>query len=144
MIESIVIVSGGFDPLTSGHIDYLKDAGTLGLVYVLLNSDEWLIRKKGKYFMSFGERAVILESIRVVEDVYDVDDSDNTVSRGLVAMTKLFPHDKIIFANGGDRIIKNTPEIKLCKKLGIETAFNVGGGKTQSSSKLLKQWSNYE
>ena len=73
----VVVVSGGFDPLHSGHIDYLEGAKQLGdKLIVALNSDEWLTRKKGRPFMPFEERARILETMDMVDNVWGFDDKD--------------------------------------------------------------------
>jgi len=131
----IVLVSGGFDPIHSGHIAYIHSAAEHGDVWVLLNSDDWLMRKKGYKFMDWQERAAVLMGIKGVKRVMAVDDTDGTVCEGIkkardMGMT-------IVFANGGDRLPENTLEVELCKKLDIEMIFNCGGGKTQSSSELV-------
>lgn len=133
----VVAVSGGFDPIHSGHILLFKEAWALGTeLVVLLNSDEFLERKKGKPFMSWDERRTVLESIRYISQVYPVIDTDQTVCKTL----EMIRPD--IFANGGDRVSDNTPEVDVCRKMGIEMVFNVGGKKLQSSSNLLKKWSH--
>ena len=126
-----VAVSGGFDPIHKGHVQMIQEAAKYGQVIVILNSDEWLIRKKGYNFMPFEERAYIAGSIKGVTLVTSVDDSDNTVCK---ALERLRPD---YFANGGDRKLTNTPEMDLCKELGIGLLWNVGGGKIQSSSELV-------
>jgi len=83
-MEKLVIVSGGFDPLTAGHIDYLEGAAELGEVLVLLNSDEWLTRKKGKPFMCFDERKKILKALSTVDNVEPAHDLDGTVITDLI------------------------------------------------------------
>ena len=73
----IIVVSGGFDPLHSGHIEYFDSAKKLGdHLIVALNSDEWLINKKGKPFMLFKERKILIENLRMVDEVIDFDDDD--------------------------------------------------------------------
>ena len=73
----IIVVSGGFDPLHSGHLAYFKSACDLGdKLIVALNSDEWLDKKKGKYFMPFDERKAVIESLRMVDEVIDFDDDE--------------------------------------------------------------------
>ncbi len=73
----VVVVSGGFDPIHSGHIAYFNSARNLGdKLYVALNSDEWLINKKGKFFMPFKERKTILESLSVIDEVISFEDDD--------------------------------------------------------------------
>ncbi len=126
-----IIVSGGFDPIHKGHVQMIREAAEYGRVIVILNSDDWLIRKKGYNFMSFEERAYIAGSIKGVDIVSNVDDQDGTVCSAL----KRFKPD--YFANGGDRLEKNTPEMNTCKELEIKMLWNVGGGKIQSSSDLV-------
>jgi D-beta-D-heptose 7-phosphate kinase/D-beta-D-heptose 1-phosphate adenosyltransferase len=131
-IKKTVCISGGFDPIHGGHIDYITEAAKLGDVTVILNSDEWLMRKKGYVFMQWPERARVLEAIRGVKKVIGVYDIDNSVSRAL----EIEKPD--IFCNGGDRAQENTPEGEVCSALGITMVFNVGGEKTQSSSRLVQ------
>ena len=130
------MVSGGFDPIHIGHVRMILEAAKTGDVIVVLNSDEWLSRKKGFVFMPWSERAEIIESIRGVTSVEHVEDSDNTVCE---AIKRLHPD---VFANGGDRKQQNTPEIDLCNQMNIELAWNVGGGKIQSSSDLVSASKN--
>lgn len=128
----IVCVSGGFDPITNGHTRLIQDAARTGDVVVILNSDAWLMRKKGYVFMPWSQRAEILEAIVGVVGVVPVDDIDGTVCAAL----KIFkPH---YFANGGDRFADNVPEAELCNRLGIKMLFNVGGEKIASSSELVR------
>jgi len=130
-----VAVSGGFDPIHVGHVRMILDAARHGEVIVILNSDRWLRNKKGYVFMPWDERAEILRSIKGVVDVVSVNDSDRTVCDALNTLKESV--DLTYFANGGDRINTNTPEISICKKLGIDLLWNVGGKKVQSSSTLV-------
>jgi len=132
LIKKLIAVSGGFDPIHVGHVRMIKDAATHGDVIVFLNSDEWLLRKKGYKFMPFKERAEIIEAIEGVIGVVEAHDSDNTVCETI----RLIRPD--VFANGGDRKGNNTPEVALCKELGIKLLWNVGGEKIQSSSTLVE------
>jgi cytidyltransferase-like protein len=131
----VVAVCGGFDPVHVGHIRHFREAKALGdELVVILNSDEWLERKKGYVFMPFKERKQILESIRYVDRVVPyVEDPTGSVAKTL---EKLKPD---IFAKGGDRTISNIPksEIETCKRLGIKIVQGVGGAKIASSSWLL-------
>lgn len=134
----IVAVSGGFDPVHVGHVRMFKEARALGnRLIVILNNDNWLMKKKGFAFMPEEERKEILESIKWVDEVvvteHKKNDKDDSVCREL---EEIKPD---IFANGGDRKADNIPEYALCEKLGISMAFNVGGGKVQSSSDLVKK-----
>ena len=132
--EKTVMVSGGFDPLHVGHVRLMKSASQHGSVFVILNSDEWLMRKKGYMFMTFDERQEIISSMGAVHDVLSVDDNDGTVCEALERIRPSY------FGNGGDRLSENVPEVDLCKQLGIETIWNLGGEKVQSSSDLVRSY----
>ena len=139
----VVVVSGGFDPLHSGHINYLESAKAHGdRLVVLLNSDEWLTRKKGRPFLPFEERATILERMHMVDYVYGVNDKDGSVTQGLEDIKKAWMDTakdvQFIFCNGGDRTKENIPEMQV---EGFEFLFGVGGEhKANSSSWILKEW----
>ena len=136
----IVIVSGGFDPIHSGHIEYIKSASKHGdRLIVALNSDQWLSNKKGKFFMPFEERKAILESIALVDEVIDFeDDKLGSCINALEKIKNLYSGDQLYFANGGDRNNSNIPEMSVS---GIEFLFSVGGDdKKNSSSWILKSW----
>ena len=140
-MSDIILVSGGFDPVHSGHIKLINDANKYGDVVVLLNSDVWLRNKKGKEFLSFDERKIIMQNIKGVLDVLDFDDSDNSCVDGILKAKKLFQNNIIKFANGGDRNNNTTPEKEFCDKNNIETLFGIGGNnKSNSSSWILKKW----
>ncbi|OGN89656.1 MAG: hypothetical protein A2158_00555 [Chloroflexi bacterium RBG_13_46_14] len=133
MREKIVAVSGGFDPIHIGHIRMIHEASKLGKLIIILNNDAFLIRKKGHPFMPLEERKEILENIKGVDSVFVSIDEDDSVCKSLEAIKP------DIFANGGDRRDESDiPEAEVCKRLGIEMVFNVGGGKVQSSSWLTK------
>lgn len=139
----IVIVSGGFDPIHSGHIAYFKAAKELGdKLVVALNSDEWLIKKKGKFFMPFEERKVIIQNLTSVDYVMDFQDDElGSAKNALTKVKDIYPNDKIIFANGGDRNQGNIPEMSV---ENVEFKFSVGGDdKKNSSSWILKKWQYY-
>ena len=139
----IIIVSGGFDPLHSGHIAYFKSAKEYGeKLVVALNSDSWLINKKGKFFMPFNERKAIIENISCVDEVIDFkDDELGSCINALKKAKNIYPNDELFFANGGDRNNSNIPEMSVS---GIEFIFSVGGDdKKNSSSWILKNWQYY-
>tara|TARA_Y100000034_G_scaffold17117_1_gene18632 strand:+ start:367 stop:843 length:477 start_codon:yes stop_codon:yes gene_type:complete len=128
----IIMVSGGFDPVHVGHIRLILDASKFGDVVVVANSDQWLYRKKGFVFMTFDQRKEILDAIKGVVLVDSVNDTDGTVCE---AIRRIKPD---FFANGGDRKKTNTPEVDVCKQLGIELLWGVGGAyKSESSSDLI-------
>ena len=136
MLKKIVAVSGGFDPIHIGHVRMIREAAALGNeLVVILNNDDWLMKKKGFVFMPQEQRKEIIEALSGVSQVYitqhEPDCTDMSVCDALKAIQ---PH---IFANGGDRFADNIPEAILARELGIELVFNVGqGGKVQSSSWL--------
>ena len=139
----IIIVSGGFDPIHSGHIAYFKAAKKLGdKLIVALNSDEWLINKKGKFFMPFLERKTIVENLSCVDLVIDFEDDElGSAINSLIKIKEMYPDDELIFANGGDRNKENIPEMSVDN---IRFEFNVGGDdKKNSSSWILKDWQYY-
>lgn len=127
-------ISGGFDGLHIGHIRYIRESANLGTkLTVILNTDDFLFKKKGYVFMDFDERKEILESIVGVDEVFKCIDLDNTVCKTLQVIRP------DIFCKGGDRVAGNIPEYKICKELGIKMIFGVGGSdKPQSSSWLVE------
>jgi cytidyltransferase-like protein len=139
----LIVVSGGFDPLHSGHIAYFKSAKIYGdKLIVALNSDAWLEKKKGKFFMPLHERKSIIEAIKYVDEVISFeDDEKGSCINALEAIKKTYPSEEIYFANGGDRDKKNIPEMSV---LGINFLFGVGGNdKKNSSSWILNKWQYY-
>ena len=130
----VIAVSGGFDPVHIGHIRMILDAARYGDVMVIINSDDWLMRKKGYVFMPWEERAEIMGNIKGVRFVTAVDDNDGTVCEALRR------HKPDAFANGGDRKTENTPEMDVCEELGIQMMWAIGGNnKPQSSSWLVNK-----
>jgi cytidyltransferase-like protein len=138
--QVVVAVSGGFDPIHIGHVRMFEEAKKLGdKLVVILNNDHWLKKKKGYAFMKSKERKEIIEALHVVDEVVLTSHKPSPEDMSVCAeLRKLKPH---IFANGGDRGKTNTPELIVCRELGIQTAFGVGkGGKVQSSSWLLAEF----
>jgi D-beta-D-heptose 7-phosphate kinase/D-beta-D-heptose 1-phosphate adenosyltransferase len=142
----IVVVSGGFDPIHSGHLALLREASGMGdKLIVGVNSDEWLTRKKGKPFMNVHERIAILQSIRWVDEVWEFDDTDGTACDLLERVRNHYREIlpalstySIMFANGGDRNETNNAEISVPN---INFVYGVGGSyKKNSSSWILRNW----
>lgn len=142
----LVILSGGFDPIHSGHLDMINHAldiaGDGGTVFVGVNSDDWLIRKKGTFFLPHEERRKIISGISENIVVCSFDDSDNTANDLIRGIRHRYPTSEIIFANGGDRTAgNNIPEESTCAELGVTMMDGVGGRiKTAASSSILKDY----
>lgn len=144
--NNIIMVSGGFDPIHPGHINMFKNASKYGKLVVILNSDDWLLRKKGFFFQSWKERERIISALKYVDYVVPVDDTDGTVCE---ALKKYQPQ---YFGNGGDRKADNTPEVALCNELGTELVWNLGEPDTDSmhssfvvrSNVVRRSWGQYE
>jgi cytidyltransferase-like protein len=142
-MKKIVLITGGFDPIHSGHIAYIKSARELGdSLIVGINSDEWLRRKKGQEFMSWEERATIVSNLHDVDRVINFDDCDNSAKDAIRKVRTINPNAQIIFANGGDRTKENIPEMDLLQEmLHLDFVFGVGGeDKKNSSSWILQEW----
>ena len=141
----VVLVTGGFDPLHSGHIAYFKEAKKLGDKLVVgVNSDAWLTRKKGRPFMPLHERAEVIRALSMVDAVVAFDndyDADNTCIKFVQDSCWNYEEDEVIFANGGDRTSNNIPEMSVVAE-NLYFEFGVGGeDKKNSSSWILKEWS---
>ena len=134
----IVVVSGGFDPIHSGHLAYFKEAKELGMYLIVgVNSDEWLMRKKGYVFMPIEEREEIVRSIKYVNGVNRFNDDDDSAIDLLNKVKYWYPSDEIIFANGGDRNESNCRELSV---EGVEFVYGVGGkDKLNSSSDIVEK-----
>jgi cytidyltransferase-like protein len=142
-MKRIVLITGGFDPIHSGHIAYINSARELGdSLIVGVNSDEWLRRKKGQEFMPWEERATIIAALYNVDRVINFDDSDSSAKDAIKKVRAIHPHAQIIFANGGDRTKENIPEMDLLQEmLHLDFVFGVGGeDKKNSSSWILQEW----
>lgn len=137
----VVLVTGGFDPLHSGHIEYFEAAKLLGDILVVgLNSDEWLTRKKGKPFMDIYEREKVISSLKVVDKVVCYPDADGSSKNAITGVRAMYSDATIIFANGGDRTVNNIPEMDV-KDDNLIFKFGVGGeNKANSSSWILQEW----
>ena len=143
-MDVISIVSGGFDPIHSGHVEYLKSAKLLGAKLIVgLNSDQWLINKKGKFFLPLTERMCIVENLKSVDIALDFEDDSLGSAKNLIKKVRsMFPHNLLVFCNGGDRTKTNIPEMDI-QDDNLRFVFGVGGtDKKNSSSWILKQWEN--
>lgn len=144
MVMKIVLVTGGFDPLHSGHIQMFQEAKSLGdRLIVGVNSDAWLTRKKGRPFMPLSERADVIRALSMVDAVVAFDDdydADGSCCRFIKDSCWNYEEDEVLFANGGDRNNSNIPEMSVAAE-NLSFAFGVGGtNKANSSSWLLEEW----
>jgi cytidyltransferase-like protein len=140
----VVVISGYFNPVHTGHIDYIKGAAALGdKLVVIVNNDAQVSLKGSTPFMSEYERVEIVSSIKGVTQAVMSIDTDETVVKTIESIHNEckvdYFFDSMLFCNGGDRTRGNSPEEQYCKKSGISTAYNVGGTKTQSSSSLISK-----
>jgi cytidyltransferase-like protein len=138
-MKTIVLVTGGFDPLHSGHISYINAAKKLGDILVVgVNSDDWLRRKKGREFMPSYERIKIIENLKAVDHCILFNDTEDHAVEAIRNVKLMYPGYNIVFANGGDRTKDNIPEMT---EPDVEFVFGVGGeDKKNSSSWILQEW----
>ena len=143
----ISIVSGGFDPIHPGHIMMMRDCLEFSNHLIVgVNSNDWLIKKKGNFFMDIKHRMYVIDNLSMVNEVMDFEDDDmGSASNLLIKIRKKYPKNKIIFANGGDRSdISKILEQDTADKCDIVLEYGVGGShKESSSSDLLKRWGKY-
>jgi cytidyltransferase-like protein len=146
MSRTIAIVSGGFDPIHPGHIMMMEECKKFSdYLIVGLNSDVWLTRKKGNFFMDMKHRSYVVSRLKVVDETMEFNDDDNSASDLLKKVVEKYPGTKVVFANGGDRSDPSkVRELEVAEKLKIELKFGVGGShKESSSSDLLGRWKRY-
>ena len=143
----ISIVSGGFDPIHPGHIMMMKDCLKFSNYLIVgVNSNKWLINKKGNYFMDIQHRLYVVSSLNVVNETMEFEDDDKgSANNLLIKIRNKYSNDKIIFANGGDRSDSSKIlEFETAKQYNIDLKFGIGGShKESSSSDLLERWSEY-
>ena len=138
--KKLSLVTGGFDPIHSGHISYFTRAKDFSDYLVVgINTEEWLTRKKGQYFQSWVERAEIIRHLNMVDAVITVPDDDEGSACGAIAKC-LEIAETVVFCNGGDRGKDNTPEtIKYKDNSRVQFEYAIGGDdKRNSSSWILK------
>ena len=135
--EKVSLVTGGFDPIHSGHISYFKRAKDLSNYLVVgINTEEWLTRKKGQYFQSWKERAEIIRHLDMVDAVISWDDKDDSACGAIAKCLEIA--ETVIFANGGDRGKGNTPETdKYDDHPNVEFAWGIGGDDKMNSSSWI-------
>tara|TARA_Y100000741_G_scaffold93025_2_gene69026 strand:+ start:940 stop:1371 length:432 start_codon:yes stop_codon:yes gene_type:complete len=140
MKNKIIIVSGYFNPLHKGHIEYFKNAKSLGdKLIVIVNNDNQRKLKDSKEFMLEDERVLIVNELEITDQVFLSIDQDRTVSQTIQKIHSIYSDKSdLYFVNGGDQNNKNIPELKICKKLGINLIDGLGD-KIQSSSWLLNK-----
>lgn len=139
----IALATGGFDPPHSGHISYFQAAAELGDKLVVgLNSDAWLTRKKGRAFLPIQERIIIIENLKMVDEVMEFNDDRNNSIDCIYKLLEKYPNDEIIFVNGGDRDHTNVPEqFEFASHSRVSFVFGVGGNDKRNSSRwILEEW----
>ena len=141
------IISGYFNPIHTGHLDYIEDAKQkCDLLYVIVNNDHQVSLKQSKHFMDEDSRLRIVRALHRVQNAMVSIDQDPTVVRSIAKIHKQYCDDPFVdgiyFMNGGDRKEDNTPESVFCLQNGIGLLYNVGGEKTESSSTLLQKVAN--
>jgi len=134
-----VLITGGFDPLHSGHLNAFNKAARLGKLVVALNSDSWLIKKKGAFLLPYWERCNVVKHLNMVHHVLDDwNDDDGTACQAISRFKNEYWNrgEPLAFVNGGDRTPfgASQQEFSLCTSLGVVSIFGVGGDKTASSS----------
>jgi len=138
MYYDVIVLSGGFDPMHVGHLRMIQESAKMAEIVIAgVNSDEWLMRKKGYVFMPHEERVEMVQGTRGVSKAMAFDDDDNSACDLLRRVRALWPNFKVAFANGGDRTSDNIPEIPVAEELDVHLIWGVGGGKIQSSSDLV-------
>lgn len=146
----VMLVSGGFDPVHKGHLEMIEMARkTADEVWVILNNDDWLIRKKGQAFMNEEEREYIMSQVKGVTKTFICNPriaSDKSVCDGIYSAIQEYKRSyegnmSMAFGNGGDRVKGNIPEEEYCNTMGVDFVFGLGK-KVQSSSWLLEKFNN--
>lgn len=137
----IVIESGYFNPLHTGHLDMIEAGEKISdKLIVIVNNDKQQLLKKGKVILTEDDRARVVAALRNIDEVVVSIDDDPTVIKTLEMIAKKYPNDELIFANGGDRSsAKEVPETAVCEKYGIKMLFGIGGEDKVDSSTRINQ-----
>ena len=140
MNKKLIIVSGYFNPLHIGHIDYFENAKRgFDKLIVIVNNDFQRKLKGSKEFMLENERVSIINALSITDKVFLSVDKDRSVSKTINKIYLLYNDEyDIFFGNGGDQSSKNVPENEICKELGVRLIDGLGE-KIQSSSWLLNK-----
>ena len=140
MKPKAIIVSGYFNPIHKGHIEYFNNAKAIGdYLIVIVNNDNQRVLKGSKEFQTESERVYIVSNIKSVDKVFLSIDKDRTVCATIQHIHQHLQHDyQLAFANGGDQNNNSIPEVPVCEELGIELLEGLGD-KIQSSSWLLNK-----
>lgn len=135
--EEVILLTGGFDPVHSGHLSYIKEAKKICSYLILgINSDDWLIRKKHYFFMPWNERKEVLLNLKMVDEVISFNDNDGSAIDAIRKCLKI--SSKVIFANGGDRERNNIPEFQYYNDNdNVKFIFGIGGSNKNNSSSLI-------
>ena len=135
--DKVSLVTGGFDPIHSGHISYFKRAKDLSNYLIVgLNGDPWLKRKKGQYFQSWTERADIIRHLNMVDAVISWEDADDSACGAIKKCLDIA--QTVVFCNGGDREKTNTPEVdKYGENPRVQFKFGIGGSDKMNSSSWI-------
>ena len=140
MKKKAIIVSGYFNPLHKGHIEYFKNAKDYGdALFVIVNNDYQRKLKGSKEFMDEKERLLIVDELRITDKTFLSIDNDRTVSKSIEKIYEEYSSEfELCFANGGDQTNESIPEALICSRLNINLIDGLGN-KIQSSSWLLKK-----
>ncbi len=140
--DRVAIVSGYFNPLHVGHVRMMKAARAMAdALVVIVNNDTQQVAKSGRVIRPLADRLEVVGSLAVVEEAVGSVDDDTTVSRSLAAVRERYPAATLVFCNGGDRSDESSvAEAAVCRELGIELAFGVGGAdKADASSRINEE-----
>ena len=144
-MKTLVITSGGFDPLHAGHVNSFQKMAEIGDLCVIVNSDQWLYKKKQKCLMTRDHRSFIIESLSCVtftwEQLICEETKDDVIweIKGIVEIHKN-QYDRFVFAKSGDRTSENSPEYEWCMANGVEWLEVESDYPDLHSSKILEDW----